>query len=55
MREDPLREKYQNTEVFFGAYIPVFGPEKTPYLATFYAVICCTTVSLQSWFDIKIK
>ena len=23
---------------FFGPYFPVFGPEKTPYLDTFYAV-----------------
>ena len=25
--------------VFFGPYFPVFGPEKTPYLDTFHAVI----------------
>ena len=47
----PLREKCPNTELFFGPYFPVFGlfvfspnkgkygPEITPYLDTFHAVI----------------
>ena len=29
----------QKYGVFSGPYIPVFGPEKTPYLDTFHAVI----------------
>ena len=41
-----LREKCPNTEFFSGPYFPVFGlntgkygPEKTSYFNTFYAVI----------------
>ena len=39
----PLRlrinaRKVSRYGVFSGPYCPVFGPEKTPYLDTFYAV-----------------
>ena len=41
-----LREKCSNTEFFSGPYFPVFspntgkyGPEKTPYVDTFHAMI----------------
>ena len=33
-----LHKKCPNTEFFSGPDIPVFGPEKTPVLDTFYAV-----------------
>ena len=32
-----LREKCPNTEIS-GPYVPVFEPEKTPYMDTFHAV-----------------
>ena len=38
--KETLREKYSNTEFFYGPYFPVFSPntEKTLYLDTFHAV-----------------
>ena len=37
-RIDPLRKKCSNTEFFSGANTGIYGPGKTSYLHTFYAV-----------------
>ena len=34
-----LREKYPNTEFFFELNTEKYGPEITPYLVTFHAVL----------------
>ena len=34
-----LREKCPNTELISGPYFPIFGPEITPYLDNFHAVV----------------
>ena len=34
------KSKVSKYGVFSGLYLPVFGPEKTPYLDTFHVVFC---------------
>ena len=50
-----LREKWLNTKFFSGQYFPVFGlnrvkygPEKTPYLDTFQAVLVNTVCVIKN-------
>ena len=37
--------------VFSGPYFPVFGPEKTPYLSTFHAVLINSNFNLYQHFS----
>ena len=41
--------------VFSGPYFPVFGPEKTPYLDTFHAVIVIGKFSFYYFYDYNIS
>ena len=47
-----LREKCPNTEFFLVRSFPEFGPEKTPYSDTFYAVLMRIFAKLSSHSEV---